>query len=228
MELKETLKRPAQLSLEKVLAIKKADQDFQQFIADEQEKVINQFENPEHPLVIKYAAMLNLVKQRMVRIKYRTFNYRSAYRTDNPEPFKHAFVLNKCSVQQLEQFEIKHGLHLPDELKVYLMEIGEGGAGYFRFEGVHLFKLAGELQIEGLAIQERCLYLGRSRNQDQLYIISNGVYEGEVWVHTQEEAGTRDCFDVASPQRLTLLAFIAESLLSNIQRSIDDLHLAWM
>lgn len=197
---------------------KKAYRAFLLFVKEEEEKVINQFENPEHPLVIQHAAILDVIKQCMVRIKYRTVNSRSAYKTDNQEPFKNALVLNKCSIQQLEQFEVKHGLQLPDEVKVYLMEIGEGGPGYFRHDGIRLFKLAGELQLKEPVIQERCLYLGRSWNQDQLYIISNGAHEGEVWVHTQEEGGTRDCFEAASPQRFTFLSFIAESLLTNDQR----------
>jgi tetratricopeptide (TPR) repeat protein len=197
---------------------KKKDQAFQLFVKEEQEKVINQFDNPEHPLVIQHAAILDVIKQCMVRIKYRTFNYRSAYKTDNPEPFKNAFVLNKCSILQLEQFEIKHGLHLPDEVKVYLMEIGEGGLGYFRYDGVRLFKLAGELQLKEPVIQEPCLYLGRSWSEDQLYVISKGAHEGEVWVHTQEEGGSRDRFEAASPQQFTFLSFIAESLLTNDQR----------
>jgi hypothetical protein len=108
------------------------------------------------------------------------------------------------------------------------MEIGEGGQGYFCHDGVYLFKLAGELQVEGLAIQERTLYLGRSMAQDQLYVISNGEFEGEVWVHTQEEAGTRDCFAVESPQRFTFLPFITESMRTKYRRYSDRLDHPWM
>jgi hypothetical protein len=106
----------------------------------------------------------------MVRLKYRTFNYRSAYRTEDPEPFKNEYALNKCFIQQLEQFETEYGLHLSDELKVYLMEIGEGGTRYFRYGGVYLYKLAGKLHLKEPVIQELCLYLGRSWDENQLYV----------------------------------------------------------
>lgn len=197
---------------------KNAYRAFLQFVKEERQKVTNQFENPEHPLVIRYAAILDQIKQCMVSIKYRTVNSRSAYKTETPEPFKNAFVLNKCSIQQLELFKKEHKLQLPDEVKVYLMEIGEGGTGYFRFEGVYLYKLAGELQLKEPVIQEPCLYLGRSWDENQLYVISNGAHEGEVWVHTQDEGGSRDHFEPASPQQFTFLSFIAESLLTNEQR----------
>lgn len=209
-------------------AYKKAYQEFELFVKEEQEKVTNQFDNPTHPLVIQHAANLVLIKQCMVRIKYR--NYSKTYKTETPEPFKNAFVLNKCSIQQLEQFEIEHGLHLPDEVKVYLMEVGEGGLGYFRHEGIHLYKLAGELLLKEPVIQEPCLYLGRSWSEDQLYVISKGAHAGEVWVHTQEEGGSRDCFEPASPQQFTFLSFIAESLLTTDQgyNSVFPYKGAWM
>lgn len=191
----------------------KAYQEFQQFVKEEQDKVTNQFENPEHPLVIQNAAILNTIKQCMVRIKYN----RLEYKTNDPESFKNKYLLNKCSIQQLEQFEKEHGLHLPNELKVYLMEIGEGGTHYFGCDGVYLYKLAGVLLLQKPVIQEPCLYLGRSWNGDQLYIISTGAHEGEVWVHTQEDGGSRDLFDRASPQQFTFLSFMAESLLTTEQ-----------
>lgn len=202
-----------------ILEWRTRDYKFQQFVKQQEEKVCNRFINPQHPLVIQHAAVLDLIKQYMVIIKYRSFDSKSPYETEDPETlFPNEFALNTCSIQKLEQFETEHGLHLPNELKVYLMEIGEGGTGFFCYGGLYLYKLAGKLQLKDPVIQEPCLYLGRSWDENQLYVISGGVHEGEVWVHTQTEGGSRDHFTPASPQKFALLSFIAESLLIRCMR----------
>jgi hypothetical protein len=248
--------------------LEKAYQAFLPFVIEEQAKVINQFHNPEHPLVIRYAAMLNLIKQRMVSVKLHLMYCGSDWKTADEELYEDAFVLNKCSVETLEAFEEKNGIRLPDELKVYLMEIGEDGDDYFCYGGVNLpdkkkitsvkkpfpitpdkihnikhfwgikawvfpddrdwitegiFKKKDDLKaLFGLPakakITDGCLYLGPSHGQNELYLIMNGAFEGEVWVDTlQYGAEARGCLGAASAQRLKFLAFIAESLLARQQ-----------
>lgn len=238
---------------------KKAYESFLQVVVAEQAKVTDQFDNPEHPLVIKYTAMLNLIKQRMVSVKL--------HLPDN------TYDLHKLSVKELEQFETKNKIRLPEELKVYLMEIGEDGEGYFCYGGVNLplkakinkvkkpfpitpdkihpikhywkinawidpsdkdewveekvFKKKDDLEAlfglpEKADTKDGCLYLGPSFGQDELYLIMNGAFEGEVWVDTLSsgpEVG--GCFGAASKQRLTLLPFIAESLLAHQQGYVE-------
>ncbi|SFE42346.1 hypothetical protein SAMN05518672_10676 [Chitinophaga sp. CF118] len=101
------------------------EQAFLQLVAAEQAKVIDQFDYPEHPLVIRHAAVLNLIKQRMVAVKLTS-------------EVKDGFELVKWPLKKIEKFESDKGLRLPDELKVYLMEIGEYGNSYFYLNGVSL------------------------------------------------------------------------------------------
>ncbi|SFE42435.1 hypothetical protein SAMN05518672_10679 [Chitinophaga sp. CF118] len=252
---------------------KKAYKSFLRFVAEEQAKVTGQFENPEHPLVIKHAAVLNLIKQRMVSVKLHLQYSGSGWETANEETDDDTFVLHKLSLKELEQFEKINKLPLPEELKVYLMEIGEGGEGYFCYGGVNLpakakikkvkkpfpvtpdkihpikhywkinawidpsdkdewveekvFKKKDDLEalfgLPGEAdTKDGCLYLGPSFGQDELYLIMNGAFEGEVWVDTLSsgpEVG--GCLGAASQERLTFLPFIAESLLANQQGYVD-------
>lgn len=250
--------------------LKKAYQSFLQFVTEEQEKVTNQFIHPEHPLVAEQAAMLNLIKKRLVAVelheKYRT----SGWKTADENSYKDVFKLEKYSIKKLEQFEEKNGLQLSNELKVYLMEIGSGGKGYFSFASIDLpdkkklekakkpfpitpdkihgikhawgikawinprdkndwvaegvFKKKDDLELlfglpEKAKYTDGCLYLGPSFSQEELYLVMNGEFEAEVWADSlsasAEEGG---CFGAASAQRLTLLPFIAESLLARQQQ----------
>lgn len=245
---------------------KKIYKSFLGFVAEEQAKVTDRFENPEHPLVVQYTDVLNLIKQRMVSVKLHLMYKKSGWKTADEEKYKDAFVLNKYSVKELEQYEEKNGLRLPDELKAYLLEIGEGGKEYFCYSGVNLpdkkqlsnvkklfpitpdkihnikhywrikawidpydgegwkeegvFKKKDDLNAmfglpEKAKRTDGCMYLGPSNEQDELYLIMNGAFEGEVWVDTVAYGPEADgCFGAASAQRLTLLQFIAESLLA--------------
>jgi tetratricopeptide (TPR) repeat protein len=123
----------------------KVYQVFLHLVAKQQIGITDQFDNPAHPLVIKHAAVLNLIKQRMLSAKLHLQYEESDWKTADEEEYKKELALNKLSVEQLEQFEKEKGLHLPDELKVYLMEIGEGGRRYFSWDGI---TLPNEKQVE--------------------------------------------------------------------------------
>lgn len=111
---------------------------FLQLVAEKQTGITDQFENPLHPLVVKHAAVLNLIKQRMISAKMHLQYYESAWKMADEKVYEKDFSLNKLSIEKIEQFEKEKGLRLPDELKVYLMEIGEGGRRYFSWEGITL------------------------------------------------------------------------------------------
>lgn len=104
-----------------------------QMIKVEQEKVTNQFINPQHPLVIQYADALNLIKQRMV-----SFKLRKKAKTKEEDWKEEGYALETWSVEKVGQFESDNQLRLPDELRVYLMEIGEGGKRYFCYGGIDM------------------------------------------------------------------------------------------
>jgi hypothetical protein len=118
-----------------------AYQAFLERIKTEQEQVFNQFVNPQHPLVMKYTDALNLVKQRMVSFKLRQM-YKDDWVTIEEDWDEEAYMLERWSAGQVAQFEKDNNLRLPDELKVYLMEIGEGGEGYFCYDGIEVKWLA--------------------------------------------------------------------------------------
>jgi hypothetical protein len=209
----------------------------------------------------------------MVSVKLHLQYRDSGWKTANEETDEDTFVLHKISLKELDQFEKINKLPLPEELKVYLMEIGEGGEGYFCYGGVNLpakakikkvkkpfpvtpdkihpikhywkinawidpsdkdewveekvFKKKDDLEaLFGLPdkadTKDGCLYLGPSFGQDELYLIMNGAFEGEVWVDTLSsgpEVG--GCLGAASQERFTFLPFIAESLLANQQGYVD-------
>lgn len=120
---------------------KKAYKAFLKMVKAEQAKLTNQFVNPQHPLVIQYADALNLIKQRMVSYKLRQM-YKDDWVTLEEDHDEEGYTLKKWSVKEVEQFEKKTKLRLPDELKVYLLEIGEGGESYFCYGGVEVSWLA--------------------------------------------------------------------------------------
>ncbi|MDJ1505626.1 hypothetical protein [Xanthocytophaga agilis] len=275
-------------------AIKKAKEDkkaFEKLVKDEQTKVVNQFLNPAHPLVVQHADVLNLIKQRMVAVRLRKQYYESGWekmRNQVDSAPETDYMLKPWSEKQITTYQTKHEIQLPDELKVYLMEIGEGGGSYFCWRNPivmekkknaiqilktpfpitadkihdinHYWKIkawvmldsyfAGEEEEEegvkelikylkrkkilhkGNTLQELfaidgshelgCLFLGYSDSQDGLYLVMNGVFEGEVWVDTLqysiEEGG---CFGAATPERRKFLSFMAGSLLANAEGYAD-------
>jgi hypothetical protein len=119
----------------------KAYEAFLQMVKAEQAKITNQFVNPQHPLVIQHADALNLIRHRMLSFQLRKL-YKEDWITKKGEPDEDGYALEKWSVEKVAQFEKETGLRLPDELKVYLMEIGEGGESYFCYGGVDISWLA--------------------------------------------------------------------------------------
>ncbi|PSL34962.1 SMI1/KNR4 family protein [Chitinophaga ginsengisoli] len=62
-------------------------------------------------------------------------------------------------------------------------------------------------------ITDGCLPIGYSWGQNELFLIANGEFEGEVWSDTlQYGAEARGCFGAASEKRLKFLEFIAGSV----------------
>ncbi len=137
------LKSDAQyISWKEAEAIKKAAEEerkkqeqeaFLKTISEEQAKINDQFINPDHVLFRQHAAILNTIKQRMLAYRMTVLNEAEPHRVDE---LKNYFRLQSWSVQDLEAFETKHGLKLPDEYKVYLMEIGSNGNYYFWLNGI--------------------------------------------------------------------------------------------
>lgn len=198
---------------------------YQQELKAARQKATNHFINPDHPLVKQHAALLNLIKQQMVELRFQ-FEERD-------------YALRTWTLNELEAFEQKTGLTLPDEYKVYLMEVGSGGGNlYFQYDDIiGLDNLYGDRittlkkpfpittdQITNLGqvpagayFNDGCMLLGYSANQNELYLVMNGKFADEVWadtLHYSEEAG--GYFGAATDKRLKLLAFVAESLQANI------------
>jgi hypothetical protein len=119
----------------------KAYEAFLQMVKAEQGKITNQFVNPQHPLVIQYADALNLIKHRMLSLQLRK-KYKEDWTTVEEDWDEEGYELKKWSAEEVAAFENKNKLRLPDELKVYLMEIGEGGESYFFYGGVNVSWLA--------------------------------------------------------------------------------------
>jgi hypothetical protein len=254
---------------------KQANEAFLQMIKAEQDKVTNQFKNPENPLVIQHADVLNLIKQRMMA---------NLLHAKQEEDFDEKdYTLKKWSVEKIAKFENSTKLRLPDELKAYLLEIGEGGEAYFWNGGLdvawlsknkkaqktagkpfpltednvhdigHLWGLKAWVyphdtnwqepgKIEAAAdmetlfalppdadITDGCFEIGYSSSQDPLYLVMNGMYEGEIWVDTlQYGADAGGCFAPASAHRLKFLAFMAESLLAHAPWTEESDQGSWM
>lgn len=242
---------------------KQALEALQKTISEEQEKIKDQFINPGHPLVQQHAAILNTIKQRM--LAYRMLVLHEA-EPESVNDLESDFRRYPLSVQELEAWEAKHGLKLPDEYKVYLMEIGSGGDYYFWLEGIaYVGEYADKLikpmkkpfpitadkihdvdnfygvkawvfpddeewieegvfpkgtDMEALfglppkvEITDGCMFLGNSAGQNELLLIMNGEFEGEIWSdRLQYGAEVRGCFGPATTKRLKFLEFIANSL----------------
>jgi hypothetical protein len=178
------------------------------------------------------------------------------------------YKLQRWSIEEVEAFEQTNDIHLPDELKVYLMEIGTGGGGYTCYGGdleidetrlgemrkpfpitpdkihpvnhhwnikawvysdstdwkkIGVFKEEDDMKAlfglaPGTAITDGCMEFGNSSSQDELYLIMNGPFEGEVWVDTLEYgARAGGNFGAATAKRLKLLEYLAESLLAKYE-----------
>lgn len=247
--------------------LEKAYQNFLLLVKEEQAKTKNQFVYPDHPLVKQHVKTLNLIKERMVAIRLEEMYRKSDWITADLED-EDTYKLQKWSIEEVQAFEQTNDIHLPDELKVYLMEIGTGGGGYTCYGGdiriydtrwdeirkpfpitpdkihpinhrwnikawvysdstawkkIRVFKEEDDMKtLFGLApgakITDGCMEIGNSSSQDELYLIMNGPFEGEVWVDTlQYGAEVGGCFGAATAKRLKLLEYMAESLLAKYE-----------
>jgi hypothetical protein len=128
---------------------KEVGEAFNQMVAAEKAKVTNQFVYPQHPLVIQHADVLNLIKHRMLEIRLRKLYKKSGWKTPDEELNQEGYALDKWSEERITAFERTTGLRLPGELKVYLMEIGEGGESYFCYGGVNISWLEDSEDLAG-------------------------------------------------------------------------------
>lgn len=260
------IKEVARREEEAKVQLEKAYQHYLLLLKEEKLKIKDQFVYPDHPLVKQHADILNLIKERMLDIRlkrmYRKSGWVTADHTDQD-----TFILEKMSIEQIQEFEEKNAIRLPDELKVYMMEIGAGGGGYICYGGeikiedtqleemrkpfpvtpdkIHpvnhrwgikawvypdsegwkktgLFKQK-DMKVlfglpEGTDITNGCMNFANSYGQDELFLIMNGAFEGEVWIDSlQYGAEAGGCFGAASKERLKFLAYVAESLLAKFQ-----------
>jgi hypothetical protein len=235
----------------------------QKKITEEQKKIKDQFINPTHPLVQQHSAILNTIKQRMLAYRMRVLHEAEP---EKEEALKSYFLSYPSTPQELEAWEEKHGLKLPDEFKVYHMEIGSGGGYYFYMGGIlnpddimdeliqpmkkpfpitadkihdvdnfygvkaWVFPDDKEWIAEGVfpkgtdmkalfglppkaELTDGCMMLANSAGQNELFLIMNGEFEGEVWSdRLQYGAEVRGCFGPATTKRLKFLEYIADSL----------------
>lgn len=76
---------------------------------------------------------------------------------------------------------------------------------------------------ENARLDDGCISLGYSVGRNQLVLIANGEFAGEVWSDRLGYGGAaRGCFGSASTERLTLLPFIAASLRTQVDNDEDD------
>ncbi|SFO54798.1 hypothetical protein SAMN05428949_5689 [Chitinophaga sp. YR627] len=223
-------------------AAKEEEKAYQQALAEEMQKVTDNFRHPDHPLVQQHAAALNLIKRLMVTVRMDDLRDKDQQGETVSSEYLDGFKLRTCSLKQIESFEQKSGIVLPDEYKAYLLEIGSGGEGvYYGNDGVPALSdlpksdykeiakpfpaVGGKIKAPyklpaGVKFTDGCILLGYSHAQNALYLVTNGDCEGEVWFDTLQygaEAGGK--FAPASNKRLKLLAFLAES----IQATIDGI-----
>lgn len=62
-------------------------------------------------------------------------------------------------------------------------------------------------------ITDGCMMLANSDGQNELFLIMNGEFEGEIWSdRLQYGAEVRGCFGPATTKRMKFLEYIANSL----------------
>jgi hypothetical protein len=261
---------------------KQEEEEYQrllELIKETQNASINQFKNPANVLVQQHAQTLNLIKQKMIAQRMQEQYYEPGWkklRAKLDTDYKDDFSLKIWTEKKINEFEKKNEIRLPDELKVYLMEIGEGGGGYFNWgAGIspkqgkkntekmkrnfpitsekihdigHYLKVKAWVypdEIDSLKevgiIKENadaekmfglpkkvthtdgCMFIGDSMGQNELWLVLNGEFEGEVWSDTlQYGLEARGCFGAATPERRKFLGFIAGSLLAHSEGYPND------
>lgn len=185
---------------------KKARQAFLKMVKSEQEKVTNQFTNPQHPLVLQHADTLNLVKQRMVSLTLHQ-KYKEDWVTLEDDYDEEAYALEKWSVEKIAKFEKETKLRLPDELKVYLMEIGEGGDRFFTYDGIYINWLAEDKKEQKRVKKPFPVTADKIHDIDHWWGVKAWVYpDDEEWIEIgkfTEDDDMEELFEL--PAAATLL-----------------------
>ncbi|KOY86717.1 hypothetical protein AD998_11680 [bacterium 336/3] len=118
----------------------KADEAFAKLLKEKQKESQNQFVNSKHTLVKKHKNILNKIKKIQISLRLRKLYYKNGWellRERMDDHYHDDFGLLLWSEEKIDQYEKRHEIQLPEELKVYLMEIGEMGHGYFSWgEGI--------------------------------------------------------------------------------------------
>ncbi|MCU0437275.1 MAG: hypothetical protein MUC49_05125 [Raineya sp.] len=166
------LEKQKDIEEQKKLDKKKTDEAFAQLLKEKQKESQNQFVNDKHVLVKKYKKVLNQIKKTQIALRLRKLYYKNSWellreRMDDHYHDDYEFLL--WSEEKINQYEKKYKIQLPDELKVYLMEIGELGHGYFSWgEGIvmsyekkEIEKLKKKFPITSAQIHDLGSYVGQ-------------------------------------------------------------------
>lgn len=152
-------------------------------VYDEEKQHLVQFKYPAHPLVREHAESIIAIRHRMIVL----------------EPGQ---VLKTYTPDDIELFEKQSGMSLPDEFKVYLMELGSGGEG-----GYFISNIPGLEEIP--SEDKEKIFIGMSIHETEVFLLKNG----EVWADLSPwEMVIGDPFQPATVPTLNFLAFIAGSL----------------
>lgn len=144
---------------------------------------LGKFKYPAHPLVRANAEEIITIRARMMDIEPRY-----AFKTYTPA--------------EIEVFEQQSGMMLPDEYKVYLMEIGSGGKDVFFTKDIP--------GLEEISSEDKeKIFIGVSIQETEVFLLKNG----EVWTDFSPwEFVSEVQFVPATHPTLNFLAFIAGSL----------------
>lgn len=105
---------------------------------------------PDHPLVKQHADILYIIKKRVEEYRLSRAKKLLEKGWDIDNEFNEQYAMRKWSPEELEAFETTHGIHLPGEYKVYLMEIGSDNRHYFMMGEVPGIHKIDEEQLENI------------------------------------------------------------------------------
>jgi exopolyphosphatase/guanosine-5'-triphosphate,3'-diphosphate pyrophosphatase len=164
-------------------------------VYDEEKQRFVQFNYPAHPLVRQHAEMIIAIRHSMI------------VRDPNE-------VLKTYTPEDIELFEQRSGISLPDEFKVYLMELGSGGKGAYFVSNIP--------GLEEITSDDReKISIGISINEGEVFLLKNG----EVWADIsawRDLIVSGDLFVPATDPTLNFLEFIAGSLRNKTWLTFDN------
>jgi hypothetical protein len=184
------LEKQKNLEEQEKLDKKKADEAFKELLKEEQKKSHDQFINGKHTLVKKHKNVLNQIKKTQIALRLRKLYRKNGWELLKERMGDHYhddYGLFLWSEEKINLYERKYKIQLPEELKVYLMEIGEMGHGYFSWgEGIimphdtkEIEKLKKKFPITSAQIHDLGSYLGQ---KGWIYPDDNSGF-----VHLQEQ-----------------------------------------